>query len=111
MKLTEPKWYARIALAVAASSTLPASPTTNSCPTRWGRVSRASTRATHDRAGAELAAGELAAECPLAGTPVVWLPGVAAPGEEGAPAVPAHPATAASSRLASTGGIQARRAG
>ena len=41
MKLTEPKWYARIALAVAESSTLPASPTTNSCPTRWGRVIRA----------------------------------------------------------------------
>jgi hypothetical protein len=63
MKLTEPKWYARTALAVAESSTLPASPTTNSCPTRWGRVIRASTRSAHDRAGAELTA----AECPVAG--------------------------------------------
>src|SRR3984957_9413937 len=60
MKLTEPKWYALIAWAVAESSTLPASPTTNSCPTRWARDIRASTRAAQDR-GVPAAADRLAA--------------------------------------------------
>ena len=60
MKLTEPKWYALIAWAVAASSTLPASPTMNSCPTRWASVIRASTRSAQDAGPGGLAAGEAA---------------------------------------------------
>ena len=84
-KLTEPKWYARIALAVAESSTLPARATTNSCPTRWGSVIRASTHSAHDRSGAAgLAAGDRAGD----GALVVCPPPEAGPGEDGAPAVP-----------------------
>jgi hypothetical protein len=71
MKLTEPKWYARIALAVAESSTLPANPTTNSCPTRWGRVIRASTRPAHARDGPAAGAGLGTGERPAAEAPVL----------------------------------------
>src|SRR3984957_4879127 len=60
MKLTEPKWYVLIAWAVAESSTLPASPTPNSCPTRWARDIRASPRSAQDR-GVPAAADRLAA--------------------------------------------------
>jgi hypothetical protein len=56
---------------VAESSTLPASPTTNSCPTRWGRVIRASTRSAQDRAGAAAGAELAPRERPVDGAPVV----------------------------------------
>ena len=68
MKLTEPKWYVLIAWAVAASSTLPASPTMNSCPTRWASVIRASTRSAHDAGVPATRDGAGAGE---AGPPVV----------------------------------------
>src|SRR3984885_6099195 len=57
MKLAEPKWYVLIAWAVAGPSTLPASPTMNSCPTRWARDIRASTRSAQDWAGPAAADG------------------------------------------------------
>ena len=66
MKLTDPKWYALTAWAVAASSTLPASPTMNSCPTRWASVIRASTRSAQDE-GARAGWGR----APRTGAPVV----------------------------------------
>ncbi len=86
MKLAEPKWYALIARAVAESSTLPASPTMNSCPTRWARDIRASTRSAQDW-GVPAAADGLGAVEPAAarvarGCGVVAVARAPAPGDD-----------------------------